>query len=289
MASGGARSPGWEHADMTSDSYVDVAAAYEGVERLDSFSAPELRAYRDELYARTEQHARFIAARLAPKARLLELGSGNGRLPLALARRGAVVDALGLEIAQSRVEFARAWAADDGVANVRFEVADVLQCDLPRGRDAVICITGAFAYFDAVRPGAGGVVLGRALEALRPGGLLVLEIYPHPHWRRLLAADGSGELRLWHELAPSDPWRFYLSHLLYDAQRRVLTHHKTFVHRVSGAIDDGRQEHLRLYNADELTADLQAAGFGEVSAYGDWSGGPCSPRDELLVICARRP
>ena len=69
----------------------------------------------------------------------------------------------------------------------------------------------------------------------------------------------------------------------------MLTHHKTFVHRTSGEIDDSRREHLRLYDADELAAELRAAGFADVETYGGWSGAPASARDELLVVCARRP
>ncbi len=273
---------------MSAESYADVLTAYEGVERLDAFAPGELRAYRDELLGRTEQQARFLEARLAAGARVLEIGSGNGRLPIALAQRGLVGEALGIEIARSRVAFARAWAADARLAEVRFEAADVLRCDLPTGLDAVLCITGAFAYFEAMRAGSAAELLVRAGAALRPGGLLVLELYPHARWRRLLAATESDELRLWQELAPADPWRFYLSHLTYDAGRRVLTHRKTFVHRTSGEIDDSRREHLRLYDAAEIEADLRAAGYEGTELYGDWSGAPCSPDDELLVVCARR-
>ncbi|HEV7807750.1 MAG TPA: class I SAM-dependent methyltransferase [Solirubrobacteraceae bacterium] len=271
------------------DSYADVVAAYDGVESLERFSATQLRAYRDDLLARTVQQASFVASLLPARARLLELGSGNGRLPIALALADAIADATGFEVAESRVAFARAWAADAGLANVRFDSADVLDVALPGELDAVVCITGAFAYFDAMRAGSAGELLRRVHGALRHGGVLVLELYPHPRWRRLLTADGSHELRLWQELPASDPWRFYLSDLRYDAERRVLSHRKTFVHRTSGEIDDSRREHLRLYDADELDAELRAAGFVDVRAHGDWTGRAPAPDDELLVVCARRP
>ena len=80
---------------MSAESYADVLTAYEGVERLDAFAPGELRAYRDELLGRTEQQARFLEARLAAGARVLEIGSGNGRLPIALAQRGLVGEAWG--------------------------------------------------------------------------------------------------------------------------------------------------------------------------------------------------
>lgn len=231
----------------------------------------------------------FVAERLPPDARVLEVGSGNGRLLIALAREGAIADGVALEIASSRVDFARAWAADEGVAGVRFDVADALTAELGTQLDAVLCITGAFAYFDAMREGSASELLRRAHEALRPAGLLVLELYPHPEYRHLLESTGTGELRLWQELPAGDPWRLYLSHLIYDAGRRMLTHRKTFVHRTSGEIDDTRREHLRLYDAGELGAELRSAGFADVETHGDWSGASPSPNDELLIVRARRP
>jgi SAM-dependent methyltransferase len=276
-------------ADAPAGPYADVLLAYEGVESLERFAPDELRAYRDELAARTARQASFLAQRLAPGARVLELGSGNGRLLVALAGAGAIGEGIGLEVARSRVDFARAWAADEGLEHVRFEVADVLGGAFEGTFDAAVCITGTYAYFEAMRAGAAAELLRRAHDALRPGGLLVLELYPHPEWRRLLAATGSDELRLWQELAPGDPWRFYLSHLLYDPQRRILSHRKTFVHRVTGEVDATRQEHLRLYDAGELDAELRAAGFDGVTAWRDWTGEPYRDGDELLVVCARRP
>jgi cyclopropane fatty-acyl-phospholipid synthase-like methyltransferase len=193
---------------VTDGPYSDVVQAYEGVESLDSFSPEQLRAYRDDLVERTRAQASFVAARLDPGARVLELGSGNGRLLIALARSAAIAEGLGLEVAQSRVAFAAAWAADEGLEQVHFDTADVLGATFADAFDAVVCITGTYAYFDAMRAGSAAELLRRAYDALRPGGLLLLELYPHPDWRRLLTASGGDELRLWQELAPSDPWRF---------------------------------------------------------------------------------
>ena len=273
---------------MPPTSYDDVLAAYEGVETLERFDDAALRAYREELASRTEAQAAFVAARLPAGARVLEIGSGNGRLLIALAGAAALAEGVGLEIAESRVRFARAWADDERLPGLRFDVADALTAALDTELDAVLCITGAFAYFDAIRPGSAAELLRRAHAALRPGGLLVLELYPHRHYRRLLEAAGTGELRLWQELPAGDPWRLYLSHLVYDAEQRVLTHHKTFVHRTSGEIDDSRREHLRLYDAAEVAAELRTAGFGEIATYGGWSDAAPSPGDELLVVCALR-
>jgi SAM-dependent methyltransferase len=164
---------------------------------------------------------------------------------------------------------------------------DALEGDLPAPVDAAVCVTGAFSYFDAIRPGAAAELLARLHASLAPGGLLVLELYPHPAWRRLLDASGE-ELRLWQELPPSDPWRFYLSHLTLDRDTGVLTHDKTFIHRTNGTVDDTRREHLRLYDEEGIRAVLADAGFSDTEAFGGWQEDPAGPDDELLVVAARR-
>lgn len=273
---------------MCTDQYADVVDSYDGVETLERFSVDALRRYRADLLGRTADQAAFVARRLPDGARVVELASGNGRLLVELARRGAVAAAVGLEVAASRVAFAEAWARDEGLTGVTHRTVDVLRQELPSEMDAVVCITGAFAYFDAMRPGAGAGVLRKAHEALRPGGLIVLELYPHPAWRTALEASGDGELRTWQELGPADPWRYYLSHLLWDEEHHVLTHRKTFVHRTSGEVDDSRREHLRLYRTQEIRAELEASGFGDVAEFGGWDERSHAPEDELVVITARR-
>jgi hypothetical protein len=136
-----------------------------------------------------------------------------------------------------------------------------------------------------MRDGATADLLAATRRTLRPGGLLVLELYPHPSWRRMLAVTG-GELRLWSELPSEDPWRFYLSHLVLDDTGNV-RHDKTFVHRTNGRIDDSRREYLRLWTEDEICSLLQASGFGEIETFGGWTGRPYAEgQDELLIVTA---
>jgi SAM-dependent methyltransferase len=271
---------------MTSTAHADILTAYDGVEELSSFSTQELAEYRAGLLERTAAQTAFITARLPAGAAALEVGSGNGRLLIDLARRGAIARGVGLEVAESRVAFAQEWAASSDLDTVRFLCADALTQPYEPA-DAALCITGTFAYFDAIQPGGGGTVLAKLRQALPPGGLLVLEVYPHPSWRRLLEDTDDGTLRLWHELPPEDPWRFYLSELHLARESQILTHRKTFIHRTTGEIDDSRCEHLRLYDGPSVTTALAEAGCGDVDLFGDWTGKPHEPSDELLIAVAR--
>ena len=262
-----------------------VAAAYEGLERPESFAGPEaILRYREAALDRSRQQSELLAAELAPAASVLEIGCGNGRLLVDLAQRGAAVQAVGIDVAASRIEFARTWARDLGLDGLRFEAADALTSPLdPDAFDAALCITGALGYFGAAQPRADGRLLERMAEALTPGGLLCLELYPHVQTRRLLAHTG-GEARVWHELPPTDPWRFYLSR--YILTDDVLLHEKRFVHRETGAIDEGREEQLFLYDPVSISDALERAGFSDVRCLDGWSREDYAD-GEVLVVLAR--
>lgn len=267
---------------MTSE-LEELKHAYEGLEA--GFADERAEAeYRSTMLARTAEQADFLADRL-DDATVLEVGCGNGQLLIELADRGILSSGLGVDIARSRVEFARQWATELRLRSLRFEVADALELALEeRSYDAIVCITGAFGYFEALRAGSASALAQRWLDSLRPHGLLTLELYPHPELVPVLAAAG-GSVRLWRELEAADPWRFYLSDL--RMQDGILVHDKTFIHRSSGEVDAGRRERLRLYSEDEVRALLEAAGFSEVSCHEAWTAAPYS-RGGSMVVTARR-
>lgn len=265
----------------------DLVSAYDGVDDLAGFDAVELTAYRELALAATQEQADFVSARLPAQARVVDLGCGNGRLLMKLAARGAVAEGIGIDISRTRIEFASAWASTAGAGDLEFRRGDVLEEPLPDAVDAVVCVAGTFAYFDAMAEGAGARVLAKARTALRPGGLLVLEVYPYSYVRRAADADEEQRIRRWRELPEGDPWRYYLSDMRIDPQSKVLEHGKVFVHRSTGAIDAGRREYLRLYDADELEALLAEAGFSDIELFSTWSGEQADPERESLIVLAR--
>src|SRR3954447_24184899 len=110
-----------------SASLAPVAKAYEGMESAAAFEGPEAIArYRAAALAASAEQADFLAERLAAGGRVLEVGTGNGRLLLALAQRGLAASALGVDLAESRIAFARDWIAEEGVTGVEFEAGDAL-------------------------------------------------------------------------------------------------------------------------------------------------------------------
>lgn len=103
-------------------------------------------------------------------SRVLSVADGEGRNSVWLARQGLRVEAF--DISPVGVAKARALAAREGV-DVRYEVADCDGYDWPRGSlDGVAAIFIQFAD-----PALRARLFERLIQALRPGGTLVLQGY----------------------------------------------------------------------------------------------------------------
>jgi len=102
-------------------------------------------------------------ARLAPGARVLEIGCGTGKLTRMLAARGLCVDAV--DPGASLVEEARRRVAD---GHVRFHLERFEDVELPPGSFAAAFSGTAFHWVD---PSVGW---SKAAALLAPGGVLAL-------------------------------------------------------------------------------------------------------------------
>jgi len=84
--------------------------------------------------------------------RVLDAGCGTGEHVLLAATHDAT-QATGVDISAAAIERARAKAAGRGVTNVRFEVGDAVNLDLPVGSATTIIDSGLFHVFtDEERP-----------------------------------------------------------------------------------------------------------------------------------------
>lgn len=250
--------------------------AYEGFESPDNFRFTNaLRDYQQLLLEKSEPEASFIIKHLGRGSlSVLELCSGNGRLLEALALKGVLRLGLGVEISQTRVQFAQQWASELGTSRlVGNIVADVLEFDDfdPGSFDLVACMTGAFAYFKPIRPSAPFEVLAKMRRAVAPGGYVLLQLYQMSDHLRQMFALNSGKLRTWRPLPPHDPFAFYLDDLEYRRDLRVLRHGKIFIRR-DGRIDAEHFHVVTYYTSSELTALLRDAGFSRIQLFGGIDG-----------------
>jgi SAM-dependent methyltransferase len=121
-------------------------------------------------------------------ARVLELGCGAGAHLLSVAAAHPEVQAVGVDLAATAIDTARADAAAAGLDNVRFDVADVLELTDGRlGQFEYVIVHGLYAW--AAEP-LREAVLEACRAHLVPDGLAYLSYNAHPggHLREMLRA-----------------------------------------------------------------------------------------------------
>lgn len=117
-----------------------------------------------------ESSAAYLLGRLAPDARVLDVGCGPGTITIGLAAYVPDGEVVGIDAAASILDEARSLAGAAGQENVRFEAGDVAALDFPDGSFDVVHVHQVLQHLpDAV--GAleemrrvcrkGGIVAGR--------------------------------------------------------------------------------------------------------------------------------
>jgi SAM-dependent methyltransferase len=108
--------------------------------------------------------------------RALDLGCGFGDTTRQLAGLvGPAGEAVGVDAAERFIDAARREAAEEGIANARFLVADVQACELDAGFDYAFSRFGTMFFANPV------IALRNVRRALVPGGRLCMVV-----WRRKL-------------------------------------------------------------------------------------------------------
>ncbi|MDP6822161.1 MAG: class I SAM-dependent methyltransferase [Dehalococcoidia bacterium] len=206
---------------------------------------------------------------LSPGARILDVGCGNGRHTLELARRGFPVT--GLDNSRSFLDIAVNAAANLNL-DAEFVEGDQRRFTRPSEYDAAISISSSWGWFpssdDNLR------VFQNVFSSLKPGGKLLIQIigkenlsarFQERTW--LESDDGSLLLQ---ERRVRDGWGWLDSRWLVVRQ---------------GEVAEFSVSHP-VYSGSEVEALLRKAGFDTVSLYGDFDGRPYDEEARLLIAVA---
>lgn len=208
--------------------------------------------------------------RLAPGARVLDLGCGTGRHSVELARRGYRM--LGVDLSRGMLREARA-AARAAAAQVDWVQADATRFLAPEAFDGAICLCEG--SFGLANDGEDPIAHDRAIafnlsRCLRPGGRLVLTALNAEKMLRQYDAQAI-------DAGAFDPATLTERHSMdWESQDG---HHETVV-----------CEHG--YRPEELGALFEAAGFAVQhlggGTAGDWGSRPVEPDEYEIMLIAER-
>jgi SAM-dependent methyltransferase len=231
---------------------------------LDAFGAAFI-AMSDKLgrYEETRRECEQIAELLglAPGARILDAGCGFGRTVGVLREMG--FDAVGVDISPAVVAEAR--TRNPGPDYLVHDLTQPLPAEVARF-DAIVNVYSSFGYGATVEDDA--AVLRTWRDALKPGGALVMELSDLERSQARLGPLGTVVDR------EDDGVH---EHLYVDPETHVL--HITYT--MDGSTLD---VDTRLYEAGELVAMVEGAGFRDVRRYGGFDGHPKQPTDRLVLV-----
>lgn len=208
---------------------------------------------------------------LRPGMSVLDLACGHGEPANRLAARGCRVT--GLDSSEVFLARARADAAAAGV-DVEYVAGDMRDLPWTGAFDRVINWSTAFGYFDDATNRA---VLEQIVRALRPGGRLAMDLDNLTAFlasyvpSRVVAVREGGDMLV-------DRYRLDALTGRFEAERTV--------------VRGGRARRVnfvkRLFAFPELRDWLLAAGFAEVTGYGE-DGRPLTAEHKRMIIVAGLP
>ena len=212
---------------------------------------------------------------IPPSCEVLDLGCGDGRHSLELARRGYRVT--GLDLSEELLERARRCTAEEGL-DITFIQGDMRDPPGVSAFDLVVNFFTSFGYFQEDRENAR--VLDAIARSLRPGGRFLMDYLNREYViSTIVPADSRTvegmevEQRRWISGDTSETG----SHVRINKQVRI---------REDGA-ERSYDESVRMYTLDELGEMMARAGLEIVQAYGDFDGSPVSadlPRNILVGL-----
>ena len=232
--------------------------------------------------------------KLQPGQRVLDLACGHGRHSLELARRG-LGPLVGLDSSEAAIKLAVSRAA--GTSTVSFVLSDMRALEFEAEFDAVFNVGNSLFYWDEATHQN---ILERVARALKPGGLLFLDVYNrdrlvgdlavkrHPAVRFYNRARGiAGRVkRLFRPQKTLNPDRLRSSKTWnFDVETGVM--HGVMRVEVSGGNTRETPIRTRLYTLTELRTLLERSGFvfEQVTGFG---GEPIQVFTPRFAVLARK-
>ncbi len=215
---------------------------------------------------------------LVPGDRILDLACGGGRHSVAMAQHGAVVT--GIDLGPAAIAAARRRAKRAGV-RVEWLHGDLRHLPFENVFHVVTFIFGCFTEMPRRDAAA---VLERISRSLRPGGTLLLDVYPPAFFADL---DGVQEWWVGEDFIAGRFPQLVLSEYFYYARTKTYAR-RDFICEAESGVVHAFGLSGQAYALAELIRMLGAAGLTLTAAYGDWKGAPVRRDSRLCVLLASK-
>jgi SAM-dependent methyltransferase len=213
---------------------------------------------------------------------LLELGCGTGRVAMPLAQAGLIV--YGLDRDAQMLALLRQLLPLELSPRVHLFQADLTAFTLSASFPLILLPCNTFSTFDGSERQA---ALGCVCRHLAPGGVFAASL-PNPVVLAQLPREVEEEVEQVIYLTGNPHPVQVSSHWERKQDGFTLYWHYDTLSPDGGVARQTLQTRHSLDRLAAYQADLQAAGFTEIIAYGDFDRSPYTRRSPNLILCARR-
>lgn len=223
-----------------------------------------------------ERSVDFIAKRfrLGPDSRVADFGCGPGLYAARLARTGAKVT--GIDFSARSIDYARKSAEAEGLT-IAYVNGNYLDFETKERFDLIVMI---MCDFCALSPMQRKKLLAKFRGLLKPGGAALFDVYSPAAFakREEQAIYEKNQLDgFW----SAEPYYGFLNIFKYEAEKVVLDKYTIVEKERTRTVYNW----LQYFAAEDLEAELAAAGFRVEELLGDVAGSPYkSEADEFAAI-----
>jgi cyclopropane fatty-acyl-phospholipid synthase-like methyltransferase len=207
--------------------------------------------YVDFRVAQSEVSFIEAALSLGPESQILDLGCGNGRHSILLARKGYRV--IGIDYSEGSLEIAREEVGRQDL-DIIFRQQDMRTLDEVSSYDAVLMMDCAFGLFSDEE---NEDVFARVAKSLKPGGGLLLNFF-NPYY--MAVHQGTR-----HEV---DGNRDFIRHYRFDIQQGRVLDDILCIDAAAGLREAIPTKSYRAYTIPELQRMADSCGIGKLEVYG---------------------
>ncbi len=219
---------------------------------------------------------------------VLELACGTGRVLVRLAEAGFQV--WGVDRSESMLARCRDKVEERGLERVHLTLADMARFELP-WKDFSLCFIAVRSFMHLFTQADQLSCLGRVFDHLRPGGLLIIDVYA-PNLQRL-AQDSAGPFVVRREFdLPNGHHVIRRDRFVSNDLVRQISHSEIRFEEYDRA---GRLVRERTLPMDtrytfrfELQLLLERTGFEVLDIYRDYGRNPYDGTGEIIAV-SRRP
>ena len=257
--------------------------SYEGVENMDRFTEDSFKKYCSDKLLSCNKYISFLKKQIPkPQMKILEVGSGSGKLLFRLEKEGMLLRGVGFEPSSTRTAFADRFAKYVKSSLVEIHKQDYVKSSLEGDRfDVIIGIDVVINLIGAVSKNYINDFFKKSSEYLKPDGLIILESITLQREIDAIRKSENGIFTPWKRFAESDPFKYGLDEMSLD-ELGNLVWKKFFIERNTGR-EESFTNVLQPLNKSSMKVIAQDNGL-KVSFFDNWDELDDTSDEEFVAV-----